>query len=59
MPREKSKSVVDIIADVVQTMCDEHCKFPQQYFNKFSNEEEAEEHLYSEKCEKCILNKLM
>ena len=56
---EKQKTAVDIISEVIQTMCDKHCKYPKEYLDKYVNEEEAEEHLYSECCDKCVLNKLM
>ena len=51
-------TVTKIIEEVIETICDEHCKFPDEYRKKYGGDEEAEEHLYREKCDKCVLNKL-
>ena len=45
-------TVVNIIHEVIESICNEYCKFPEQYT------EDNEENLYSEHCEKCPLNKL-
>lgn len=53
------KSVSKIMEEVIEAICDKHCKFPEEYFSKYKDEEEAEEKLYSEHCENCPLNKLI
>ena len=52
------QTVTQIIEEVVETICNKHCKYPELYFEKYDTDEEAEEHLYSEMCDNCILNKL-
>lgn len=52
------QTVVKILEEVTETICDKHCKFPDEYYSKYKDETEAEEHLYSEKCDNCVLNKL-
>ncbi|MBQ4145440.1 MAG: hypothetical protein IJD36_02315 [Clostridia bacterium] len=53
-------SVVNIIQNVVDEICDKYCKFPDEYYKKYpDNEDEAEEKLYCEKCDNCVLNKLI
>lgn len=49
---DKRESVVNIIQEVIEEICDNHCKFPDQY------SEENEERLYEEHCDNCPLNKL-
>ena len=51
-------TVINILQEVVDKMCDEYCKFPVEYQKKYKTEE-VEEKLYCEKCNKCILNKLI
>ena len=50
--------VTKILEEVIETICDKHCKFPSEYYSKYKDEQEAEEHLYTEKCDNCVLNKL-
>ena len=47
-----------LINELIEKICMEHCKFPEQYEQKYSDEKEAEEMLEKEHCENCILNKL-
>lgn len=51
-------TITKILEEVINTICDQHCRFPDEYRQKYKDEEEAEERLYSEKCDKCVLNKL-
>lgn len=53
------KTVSKILEEVTEEMCNKYCKFPEEYFSKYKDEEEAEEKLYSEHCENCPLNKLI
>jgi hypothetical protein len=46
-------TVSKILSEVVESICDEYCKYPEQY--KGDNEDD----LYSEHCDKCPLNKLI
>lgn len=50
--KNKRKTVVDIIEDVLSDICDHYCKYPDIY------KEEEEDKLY-EHCDKCPLNRLM
>lgn len=51
-------TVGKILEEVIDTVCNCYCKFPEEYARKYENETDAEEFLYKEKCDKCILNKL-
>lgn len=53
-----TKSVVDIIEGVCEDLCTNYCKFPEVYEQRFSDEIEAEERLYAEKCDNCPLHLL-
>lgn len=46
------QTVTDILHEVIQKMCDEYCKYPEQYTG------EDEDKLYEEKCDNCPLNLL-
>ena len=52
-------TVTETIQKCADKICDEYCKFPEQYFSKYADEHEAEEKLYRERCDKCILNELV
>ena len=52
-------NVIELIQWVADEVCDNYCKYPDEYFRKYKDEDEAFEHLYCEKCEKCCLNKLV
>ncbi|MEE1048208.1 MAG: hypothetical protein U0M60_12395 [Clostridia bacterium] len=45
-------TVTAILQEVIQKMCDEYCKYPEQYKG------EDEDKLYEEKCDNCPLNLL-
>lgn len=51
------KTVSKILEDVIEAICNEYCKFPEEYSSKYKDEE-AEEKLYSERCDNCPLNRL-
>lgn len=51
-------SVVNTIQEVIETVCDKYCKFPDEYSQKYQDEDQAIDNLLKEKCEGCILNKL-
>ena len=50
---ESKKSVYLILEEVINEMCNKHCKFPDMYT------EENEDDLYKEHCDNCPLNKLI
>lgn len=52
-------TVSKILCEVCDTICDNHCKFPEIYEQMYADEEEAFEKLYAEKCENCVLNNLI
>ena len=58
MERKKTMSIVELIQWIINEICNNYCKFPEQYFKKYKDEGEAYEHLLCEKCGKCAINKL-
>ena len=52
-------TVSKILCEVIDTICDKHCKFPEIYEKKYADEYEAAEKLSAEKCDKCVLCNLM
>ena len=50
---ESKKTVHNILVEVIEEMCDKHCKFLDMYT------EENEDDLYKEHCDNCPLNKLI
>lgn len=54
------ESVYNVLVEVIETVCDKYCKFPEEYSRKFGGDEDkALEELCKEKCESCVLNKLI
>lgn len=53
------KTVMQTIEEVVGKMCNEYCKFPEEYISKYSDEDERDDKLYTDRCENCPLNKLI
>lgn len=51
-------TVSKILYEVIEKVCSEYCKFPEQYTKEYGDNEEAEDKLSAERCENCILNKL-
>lgn len=58
LENQKNVSVVNIIQEVIETVCDKYCKYPEQYKEKFVDEDLAFDKMSEERCENCILNKL-
>ena len=50
---ESKKSVHNILEEVIEEMCEKHCKFPEMYTG------ENEDELYEKHCDGCPLNKLI
>lgn len=50
-PCVKEKSVADIIEEVITEVCDNYCKFSEQYAGRLDE-------LNNEKCGSCPLNRL-
>ena len=50
---EKTKSVCDVLMEVVEEMCDKYCKFPDMYTGN------DEDELYEKHCDNCPMNKLI
>ena len=50
---EQRQTIVGMLGEIISTMCDKYCKFPQMYTG------ENEDELYEEHCDGCILNKLI
>ena len=53
------ESVTNIIVDVANEVCDKLCKYPGEYEKKYGDSDEGMDKLIEEKCEKCVLNKLI
>jgi len=51
---EKQKSIVEILNEVVDDICNNYCKWPE----KWDEEKEGKELSDSEICDNCPLNKL-
>ena len=58
MANAKNESVVNIIQEVIETVCDKYCKYPEYYSAKYEDEDFAYDKMIEERCEKCILNRL-
>ena len=52
---EKQKSIVEILNEVVDDICNNYCKWPE----KWDEEKEGKELSDSEICDNCPLNKLV
>lgn len=46
-------TVSKILEEVIDSMCDKYCKYPEQY------KDDNEDDLYAKHCDKCPLNKLI
>lgn len=46
-------TVSKILEEVINSMCDEYCKYPEQY------KDDNEDDLYTKRCDKYPLNKLI
>ncbi len=49
MPKEIQVSVSQITAHVARTICDDYCKYPDQYKDR------DEDELWEDHCKECIL----
>jgi len=58
MNEDSKLSVTDIIQEVKDSICNSYCKWFDNYCGVYKDVEEAEEHLLSEKCDGCPLNRL-
>ena len=56
MEHEKKHTVCGILEEVMNTVCDKLCKYPQEYADKYG---EDDERMYEEVCDKCILKKII
>lgn len=53
------KNAMELIAEAAEEICKEYCKYPEKYVEKYGDPEEAEDALGRERCDKCVLRKLM
>ena len=51
-------NVVETLTKLCEEMCDNYCKFPDQYYAKYKDSDEAIDMLLKEKCEDCPLSKI-
>lgn len=43
------------LQDIVEIMCDQYCKYPQQYIDKYGDPDIANEIMLEERCSNCPL----
>lgn len=51
-------NVVDELGKIVNKICDEYCKWPEKYLEKYGKED-ANEKIVCEKCMHCPMMKLL
>lgn len=51
-------SISEIIEDVKEHICDEYCRYTQEYRKTYTNPDEAEEKMTADRCSYCPLNRL-
>ncbi len=51
-------TVVEIIEEVVEKMCSDYCKFPEEYTKKYGGGYEGTKKMMEDHCDKCPLNRL-
>lgn len=51
-------TVVEIIVEVVEKMCSDYCKFPEQYVKEYGDSDEGLNKMFEDHCDKCPLNRL-
>jgi len=57
--QKEDKSVYGIMVEVIDSICNEYCKWPEQYSRDETKEGEAEDRLYDERCTACPFNRLV
>lgn len=55
---EDQPTVVDIIDQVKEQICDSYCKWFDHYCGVYKDIEEAQMHMMDEKCDSCPLGRL-
>ena len=61
MTRHNNKaemSITEIIEDVKENICDDYCKYTEQYRSCYKDPDEAQEKLFSDMCNYCPLCRL-
>ena len=61
MTRHNNKaemSITEIIEDVKENICDDYCKYTEQYRSCYKDPDEAQEKLLSDMCNYCPLCRL-
>ena len=51
-------TVVEIIEEVIEKMCSDYCKFPEQYEKEYGDSDEGVDKMAEDRCGKCPLNRL-
>ncbi len=52
-------TIAEQMTEIVETMCDKYCKYPERYLAVIENPDEAQEVMIEEVCKDCPLNKLV
>ena len=61
MSRHNNKAemtVGEIIEDVKEQICDEYCKYTEQYLACYKDPDEAQEKLLADICQFCVMREL-
>lgn len=56
--RGESVTVVETIEEVVEKICSDYCKFPEEYTKKYGDSDEGLNKMFEDHCDKCPLNRL-
>jgi hypothetical protein len=55
--RGESVTVVETIEEVIEKMCSDYCKYPEEYTKKYGGYEGTKK-MIEDHCDKCPLNRL-
>lgn len=58
MDKESMPTVSELMQEIVDDICDNYCKWWDYYCKSYKDVEDAEEHLLSDHCDNCPLNRL-
>lgn len=52
------KHITEMLGEICCNMCDNYCKYPEQYEANYDDPDEAMDKLVEEKCNDCPINKI-
>ena len=53
---DNNRTITLQLQDIVEIMCDQYCKYPQEYMNKCGDPDVAHEIMLEEQCADCPLS---